>query len=168
MLAHWKVHISEYQERNRILTEQHGISSQHPRPFIKAVHQSEEDEVEAIDLTRKEQPSNTDGLSLCCPLCPAKFGRESSALLQYHSTLHGSNGPFKCRHCNSAVKAQDNLTKHEKLHLQKHSAESSSESKQLTNNTSKRYQCPKCPSSFEKKEQFKVHSNLHGSKQRYR
>lgn len=37
-----------------------------------------------------------------------------------------------------------------------------------TKATPKRFQCPKCPSSFEKKEQFKVHCSLHGSRQRYR
>lgn len=31
----------------------------------------------------------------------------------------------------------------------------------------KRYKCHKCPSAFEKREQYKVHLNLHGSKQRY-
>lgn len=31
----------------------------------------------------------------------------------------------------------------------------------------KRYKCHKCPSAFEKKEQYKVHLSLHGSKQRY-
>lgn len=31
----------------------------------------------------------------------------------------------------------------------------------------KRYKCHKCPSAFEKREQYKVHLNLHGSKQKY-
>lgn len=31
----------------------------------------------------------------------------------------------------------------------------------------KRYKCPKCPSAFEKREQYKVHLGLHGAKQRY-
>lgn len=179
-MAHWKVHSSEYQERTRILTEQHGISAQHPQPLIKAVMNQtsgteEEEEVQAMDLTSgriSKQLSRDDGLALCCPLCPAKFGRESTALLQYHSTLHGSDGPFKCRYCDYAVKAQDNLTKHERLHLQQQqqAAAAAVETAGATGNkpNSKRYQCSKCPSAFEKKEQFKIHSNLHGSKQRYR
>ncbi|KAF4522806.1 hypothetical protein B566_EDAN017161 [Ephemera danica] len=32
----------------------------------------------------------------------------------------------------------------------------------------KRYKCHKCPSAFEKREQYKVHLSLHGSKQKYR
>lgn len=32
----------------------------------------------------------------------------------------------------------------------------------------KRYKCHKCPSAFEKREQYKVHLSLHGSKQRYK
>lgn len=31
----------------------------------------------------------------------------------------------------------------------------------------KKYKCSKCPCTFEKKEQFKIHLSLHGSKQRY-
>jgi hypothetical protein len=33
---------------------------------------------------------------------------------------------------------------------------------------SKRYKCLKCPSAFEKRDQYKVHVGLHGSSQRYR
>ncbi|CAG7815402.1 unnamed protein product [Allacma fusca] len=33
---------------------------------------------------------------------------------------------------------------------------------------SKRYKCSKCPSAFEKRDQYKVHMGLHGSDQRYR
>lgn len=32
----------------------------------------------------------------------------------------------------------------------------------------KRYKCHKCPSAFEKREQYRVHLTLHGAKQRYR
>ncbi|KAF5275687.1 hypothetical protein FQA39_LY06799 [Lamprigera yunnana] len=32
----------------------------------------------------------------------------------------------------------------------------------------KRYKCHKCPSAFEKREQYKVHLSLHGAKQRYK
>lgn len=32
----------------------------------------------------------------------------------------------------------------------------------------KRYKCHKCPSAFEKREQYKVHLSLHGSRQKYR
>ncbi|XP_029168617.1 zinc finger protein Xfin-like isoform X2 [Nylanderia fulva] len=32
----------------------------------------------------------------------------------------------------------------------------------------KRYKCHKCPSAFEKREQYRVHQTLHGAKQRYR
>lgn len=164
LLAHWKVHSSKYQERTGLLILQHGVSGKYPQPRIQALNPAQEDgqgegeeamdeEESAMDLSKADQQLEV----LACPLCPAKFGRESHALLQYHSTLHGGDGPFRCRFCNYAVKAQDNLTKHEKLHIQ-----------QTAGTNNRRYQCPKCPSSFEKKEQFKVHSNLHGSKQKYR
>ena len=94
---------------------------------------------------------------ITCPLCPARFERESKALL-YHTTLHGSDAPFRCRHCNYAVKAKDNLTKHEKLHKVHPTA---------TTSSTKVFECTKCPTTFEKKEQLKAHVNLHGSRQRY-
>ncbi|KAI9559687.1 hypothetical protein GHT06_013692 [Daphnia sinensis] len=175
LLAHWKVHSREYQERTKVLMEHHGASEQHPQPCILAVqpNSSADEEEGAIDLTsRKETDVNassavSEKASSSCHLCPAKFDAESKAL-QYHISLHGGNGPFRCRFCNYAVKAKDNLTKHEKLHLYQTENEEMAET--ATDNTKalKRFQCSKCPSSFEKKEQFKVHSNLHGSKQRYR
>lgn len=138
---------------------------------------ADEEEEGAIDLTssgRKEAADVPDkSQSSCCPLCPAKFAKDSKAL-QYHVTLHGSNGPYRCRFCNYAVKAQDNLMKHEKLHLNQTQEEEEEEDEAAEaaategSKSGKRYRCTKCPSSFEKKEQFKIHSNLHGSKQRYR
>lgn len=94
-----------------------------------------------------------------CPQCPAKFERESKALI-YHATLHGSDAPFRCRHCNYAVKAKDNLMKHEKLHK--------IGSPPSAGAAARSWQCSKCPTHFEKKEQFKAHMSLHGSQERYR
>ena len=193
--------------------EQHLVSEKYPQPRILAVQANvslseDEDRDGAIDLTsRKKTPVTVVDKHLSCLLCPAKFNKDSKAL-QYHASLHGSNGPFRCHYCNYAVKAHDNLIKHEKLHKEtaswSWSAPKSSESAVKTTNAyafelrrsedsqengdvsesssgkqagsagsgggkrCKRYKCPKCPSAFEKKEQFKVHSNLHGSKQRYR
>jgi len=211
LLAHWKVHSQEYQERTKVLVDQHLVSDKYPQPRILAVqtNKSVSDDEGAIDLTnRKATPPETTPPSekhLSCSLCPAKFNKDSKAQ-QYHATLHGSNGPFRCRFCNYAVKAHDNLLKHEKLHKENASSTEKSSEKTTTGRQlplpigsdstapsesaengnvsegssgkpsgsgsggkrSKRYKCPKCPSAFEKKEQFKVHSNLHGSKQRYR
>ena len=161
-----------------------------------------------MDLTNRKEGAETCSSPekhLSCPLCPAKFSKDSKTL-QYHTSLHGSNGPYRCRFCDYAVKAQDNLIKHEKLH--KESSQDSNCAKTpmtpvpssgvdlvlkrpLSTNEElrdigelsegspdkscsssskargKRYKCAKCPSAFEKKEQFKIHSNLHGSKQKY-
>lgn len=161
-----------------MLIEQHGISDKHPQPRILAVppaKQTEEKDNEVIDLSSHAKEAvadqQNDGAGwVYCPLCPAKFAADSKAL-QYHSKLHGSSGPYRCRFCNYGVKAQDNLLKHEKLHLvrQQQAVETDGDSSvEGAKVASKRFQCSKCPSSFEKKEQFKVHSSLHGSRQRYR
>lgn len=171
-----------FQNVFKVLVEQHGMSEKYPQPRILAVqaNSSADEEESAIDLTsnRKETDAlnHLDKNSISCSLCPAKFNRDSKAL-QYHVSLHGSSGPFRCRFCNYAVKAQDNLNKHEKLHLQNANNDDDDDQEvtepietAATDNGKpiKRFHCSKCPSSFEKKEQFKVHSNLHGSKQRYR
>jgi KRAB domain-containing zinc finger protein len=164
-----------------VLVEHHGASEQHPQPRILAVqpNSSADEEEGAIDLTRRKEsevkPSQTaitaEKTWANCPLCPARFDPDSKAL-QYHISLHGGNGPFRCRFCNYAVKAQENLTKHEKLHLHQTEDEDemTAETTTTDNNTKplKRFQCSKCPSSFEMKGQFKAHFNLYGSKQRYR
>lgn len=49
-----------------------------------------------------------------CPYCPAKFLKHVGH--KYHVSLHGSDGPHKCRHCNYAVKTYGNLMRHELIH----------------------------------------------------
>lgn len=150
------------------MIEQHGVSEKHPQPQILAMPKDEKDN-EVIDLSSHAKETSSAQQSenwVYCPLCPAKFAPDSKAL-QYHSKLHGSNSPYRCRFCNYAVKVQDNLLKHEKLHLVK-TVETDDSSTEGSRGASKRFHCQKCPSSFEKKEQFKVHLSLHGSQQRYR
>ena len=216
-----------------MLLEQHGVSEKYPQPRILAVQANISAVVEeegAMDLTSRKSDKGADSAastesksSLVCSLCPAKFSKELA--LKYHISLHGSNGQFRCRYCNYAVKAQDNLVKHEKLHKSSSIADANSPSLKSNNRMThqprdvplsgldlalrrqeeqeqrepasvtvtsalvdssgessgsspgkpggkgrspgKRFQCPKCPSIFEKKEQYRVHCNLHGSKQKY-
>ncbi|XP_068966383.1 zinc finger protein 91-like isoform X4 [Bombus flavifrons] len=125
-----------------------------------------------------------------CAKCPARYFKLDA--LEYHMTLHGSNNRFKCTECDYSSKTAQNLVKHQVVHRRQN------EASDVTSNLSpppdpqfglfmrgnpnfvypgylrngrlkeKRYKCHKCPSAFEKREQYRVHLTLHGAKQRYR
>ncbi|XP_063987777.1 zinc finger protein 521-like isoform X2 [Diachasmimorpha longicaudata] len=129
-----------------------------------------------------------------CTKCPARYFKLDA--LEYHMTLHGSNNRFKCEECDYSSKTAQNLMKHQVVHRrQPEIVEQLQESNKLQGrletcavqeNTSgnsnyvypgsgrqgrfreKKYKCHKCPSAFEKREQFRIHLSLHGSKQKYR
>ncbi|CAL7940917.1 unnamed protein product [Xylocopa violacea] len=126
-----------------------------------------------------------------CAKCPARYFKLDA--LEYHMTLHGSNNRFKCTECDYSSKTAQNLVKHQVVHRRQHET-SELTSVNLSNPPDpqfgifmrgnpnfvypgylrngrlkeKRYKCHKCPSAFEKREQYRVHLTLHGAKQRYR
>ncbi|XP_076290642.1 uncharacterized protein LOC143214023 isoform X2 [Lasioglossum baleicum] len=127
-----------------------------------------------------------------CAKCPARYFKLDA--LEYHMTLHGSNNRFKCTECDYSSKTAQNLVKHQVVHRRQN--ETSEIAANLSPPPSsdpqfglfmrgnpnfvypgylrngrlkeKRYKCHKCPSAFEKREQYRVHLTLHGAKQRYR
>lgn len=128
-----------------------------------------------------------------CAKCPARYFKLDA--LEYHMTLHGSNNRYKCSECDYSSKTAQNLIKHQAVHRRHNetsdtaSPNSSSASapdpqfsEHIRGNPNfaypgslrngrmkeKRYKCHKCPSAFEKREQYRVHLSLHGAKQRYR
>ncbi|KAF3428624.1 hypothetical protein E2986_01811 [Frieseomelitta varia] len=126
-----------------------------------------------------------------CAKCPARYFKLDA--LEYHMTLHGSNNRYRCTECDYSSKTSQNLVKHQVVHRRQNETTSD-----LISNLSsppdpqfglfmrgnpnfvypgylrngrlkeKRYKCHKCPSAFEKREQYRVHLTLHGAKQRYR
>ncbi|XP_076671877.1 uncharacterized protein LOC143370521 isoform X6 [Andrena cerasifolii] len=125
-----------------------------------------------------------------CAKCPARYFKLDA--LEYHMTLHGSNNRFKCTECDYSSKTAQNLVKHQVVHRRQNEATEMAASLSpppdpqfgifmrgnpnfvypgyLRNGRlkEKRYKCHKCPSAFEKREQYRVHLTLHGAKQRYR
>ncbi|XP_043672028.1 uncharacterized protein LOC122630975 isoform X3 [Vespula pensylvanica] len=128
-----------------------------------------------------------------CAKCPARYFKLDA--LEYHMTLHGSNNRFKCSECDYSSKTAQNLIKHQVVH-RRHNETSDTTSPNSSSASApdpqfgaymrgnpnfvypgylrngrlkeKRYKCHKCPSAFEKREQYRVHLTLHGAKQRYR
>ncbi|KAF0752403.1 Uncharacterized protein FWK35_00033964, partial [Aphis craccivora] len=165
-----------------------------------------------------------------CTMCPGKFFK--STALQYHKTLHGGPGRYRCRCCDYAVSTYGNLVRHEAVHrdlparekvktktskklkalkklkakgkkiplpvnLSTPTSDSQGQPSDATNDEdfqidpefgsimlgnpsfyypttvkngviiSKRYKCPKCPSAFDKRDQYAVHLTLHGAQDKY-
>ncbi|XP_051158412.1 zinc finger protein Xfin-like isoform X2 [Leptopilina boulardi] len=125
-----------------------------------------------------------------CAKCPARYFKLDA--LEYHMTLHGSNNRFKCSECDYSSKTAQNLVKHQVVHRRHTEATNANATVRipppdpqfgtfmrgnpnfvypgyLRNGRlkEKRYKCHKCPSAFEKRDQYRVHLGLHGAKQRY-
>ncbi|GLH15977.1 Uncharacterized protein GBIM_20366 [Gryllus bimaculatus] len=249
LLAHIKVHSGDYQERSDSLAALYPTSPAHPRPRTAVIVEGpgvsgpvwvvvsdglstgpaappEFDDAEDLQDTPPPPPRPVIK-QFSCTQCPAKFFK--SVALEYHKTLHGGTGNYRCKYCDYRVKTYGNLVKHEMIHEHpdsevlstsllavkpKHSTtvplsgtdlfQQRAEVQKLTESTGarlsidlpadpqfgtlmhgnpefvypmyfkngrlkeKRYKCHKCPSAFEKREQYKVHLSLHGSKQRYK
>lgn len=138
-------------------------------------------------LNNSPRPANQ---VFTCAKCPARYFKLDA--LEYHMTLHGSNNRFKCSECDYSSKTAQNLVKHQVVHRRHTEATNANMSARipppdpqfgtfmrgnpnfvypgyLRNGRlkEKRYKCHKCPSAFEKREQYRVHLGLHGAKQRY-
>ncbi|CAB3371545.1 Hypothetical predicted protein, partial [Cloeon dipterum] len=250
LAAHNKVHCSEYQDRTALLLMNHQESMDHPKPalivrddiwvvnelddlgdmpILKHQHQ-----VAQPQQQQETSPGQSQARQHCCHLCPARFFK--AVALQYHVSLHGGNGPYKCSKCDYAVKMYGNLVRHEVVHDEKENEDLRDDPPNIVPATvqmaspppvisrpmpqlqpqvpqpqpqvpqlqpqvphislpadpvfgtlmhgspefiyptymkngklkEKRYKCHKCPSAFEKREQYKVHLSLHGSKQKYK
>lgn len=238
LAAHNKVHCSEYQDRTALLLMSHQESQEHPKPSLVVRDDAWvvlDPEDNSMPVLKQQAPpvagsvasnsSSSANKQHCCHLCPARFFK--AVALQYHITLHGGSGPYKCSKCDYAVKMYGNLVRHEVVHdelendnddtpmppvpvvqmvtppppqpkmrqmpqlqVQQHPALIAPPislpadpvfgtlmhgSPDFIYPTywkngklkEKRYKCHKCPSAFEKREQYKVHLGLHGSKQKY-
>ena len=129
VLAHAKVHTTEYQERTRTLMAVHpsardfppvpGVSVSGDQPTF-GVKESENSNSSNSGLSRPwlasspSIPTPPPTTRFKCDLCPSTFTKQIT--LQYHQSLHGCDNPYKCNRCNYAAKTQDGLTQHSALH----------------------------------------------------
>lgn len=237
--AHYKVHTDEYQDRTKVLLTIYSESPKYPRNKTAVVLDNpgtpgyiwvvvNDSSPQCVSMSNppfslnfninntiinnkvkdNKRPPRVITKQFSCTKCPAQFFK--SVALQYHLTLHGGNGPHKCRSCDYAVKTYGNLIKHEQVHdtlaprikckLLKPPRQETNPMKAFAKPEyhmknidpefgflmlgnpnfnyptyikngkvkTKRYKCHKCPSAFEKREQYKVHLSLHGAQQKYR
>lgn len=125
LLAHYKVHTEEYQQRTEGLIGSYAVSPEYPQPKT-TVSTKESNTIEGVVWTvaspesTMENPKAKDGNQVkpsakySCHRCPAKFFK--SVALQYHLTLHGGSHQHRCKYCDYTVKTYGNLIKHQIVH----------------------------------------------------
>lgn len=206
LLAHFKVHGQEYQERTAGLVDTYMVCPDHQQPKTAMV--TGQSDVIAGPVWSVISPENLAGRTEAkpgkpqakhsCHRCPAKFFKPVA--LQYHLTLHGGTHQHRCKYCDYTVKTYGNLIKHQLVHessdskfserLQPCIEERATPEKKTDPQfgtlmhgspnfiyptyfkngklKEKRYKCHKCPSAFEKRDQYRIHLSLHGSRQKYK
>ncbi|CAG0901071.1 unnamed protein product [Darwinula stevensoni] len=118
LLAHAKVHTSEYRERTLREIQYCPFSPDFP---ISKFYQEDAkfDAAHENDYQTKLQKSiiknSPSGEKILgCPHCPGKFSKRTT--LNRHIALHGSKYPHKCDLCDYAVSTRNHLAKHQGLH----------------------------------------------------
>ncbi|XP_078045911.1 uncharacterized protein LOC144474668 isoform X3 [Augochlora pura] len=185
-------HSQRYPPPTTACVEAGGQDSSNPTSTVAwiVVEISETSSNNFNNISNTNQP-RTGNQVFTCAKCPARYFKLDA--LEYHMTLHGSNNRFKCTECDYSSKTAQNLVKHQVVHRRQN--ETNEIAANLSPPPSdpqfglymrgnpnfvypgylrngrlkeKRYKCHKCPSAFEKREQYRVHLTLHGAKQRYR
>lgn len=124
LLAHYKVHSQEYQQRTATLVDSYMVSPDAPQPktamITKESHVIEGpvwmvvSQENLIGKPIKKQETGKPVAKHACHRCPAKFFK--TVALQYHLTLHGGSHQHKCKYCDYTVKTYGNLIKHQLVH----------------------------------------------------
>lgn len=166
LLAHYKVHSNEYQERTKVLQTCYSMSPDHLPPLSVQFSNNDGEYVWIINDNGKLMPSlendfdntlSNKPTKLSIPLSGTELFLHKSEAQQKQATEGISNSISKILPTESQIESlmhgNPNFTyptylKNGKL-------------------KEKRYKCNKCPSAFEKREQYRVHLSLHGSKQKY-
>lgn len=169
LLSHLKAHTSEYQKRTKELQKMYITSANYPQPntYISGTSTGELMWFVADNTNKK---SNTEMSTLCSILNkPVKSS--------INVPLSGTD--LFLQKSEAEQKHAEELTKEPSPPISQVNTEIDPEFVKGNPNfiypttvkngrmKEKRYKCHKCPSAFEKKEQYKLHLSLHGSKQRY-
>ncbi|KAK6618934.1 hypothetical protein RUM44_003315 [Polyplax serrata] len=126
LLAHYKVHTEEYQEKTANFVKAYAVSPESPQPHTVIITNGSKaipGKVWAVvspgsnaekSRTRSHTKHHKPLPKHACHRCPAKFFK--SVALQYHLTLHGGSHQHKCKYCDYTVKTYGNLIKHQLVH----------------------------------------------------
>ncbi|CAH1133376.1 unnamed protein product [Ceutorhynchus assimilis] len=172
LMSHLKIHATEYQERSNILKSFHSTSPNHPEPELRQKIGANGEIVWGVDNTGKselEQKNNilasflSKPLKSTVPLSGTDLFQQRSEAQQRQNT---ESDTFTADNHAPATKIK---TSDPQFGSQMHGNPEFIYQTYIKNGRTKekRYKCHKCPSAFEKREQYKIHLGLHGSQQRY-
>ncbi|KAF2896897.1 hypothetical protein ILUMI_09284 [Ignelater luminosus] len=182
LLAHNKVHTYEYQERTKELQTAYNTSPNHPQPKIGAINQNGEiiwivteipfrgsGEHLETDIENVITSTNSHKSSMNVPLSGTELFQQRSEAQQKQNAANALAAE------KIIVRPNDHfppapLPVDPQFGTLIHGNPKFIYPTYLKNGRmkEKRYKCHKCPSAFEKREQYKVHLSLHGAKQRYK
>ncbi|XP_066138898.1 zinc finger protein 142-like isoform X1 [Euwallacea fornicatus] len=168
---HMLTHSHEYQERTKALKSVHVESAHHPEPNLKQTSDSEED-IWVVDKTGKsdlEQKNNILASFLSKPLKSCQTVPLSGTDL----FLQRSEAQQRQSYLQTETIQNSSMVRTKspdpQFGEQMHGNPDFIYQTYIKNGRTKekRYKCHKCPSAFEKRDQYKIHLGLHGSKQKY-
>ncbi|KAK4880044.1 hypothetical protein RN001_008190 [Aquatica leii] len=172
LLAHTKVHSFEYQEMTKELQASYGTSLDHQQPKIGAINQNgqiiwivTESNFQGEQFEADIELVSNHKSSMNVPLSGTELFQQRSEAQQKQAAAAAkismrSNEQF----------APTSVLIDPQFGTLMHGNPKFIYPTYLKNGRmkEKRYKCHKCPSAFEKREQYKVHLSLHGAKQRYK
>lgn len=166
LYSHSKVHTNEYQDRTKVLQSMYITSANYPQPHIIPLKTSTDTSWVVAENNNKSMEMST----LCSilnkpvkssqnvPLSGTELFLQKSEAQQKHAAQLREMSPSPQK----PIDPQFGELMHGNPEFIYPTYLKNGRLKE------KRYKCHKCPSAFEKREQYKVHLGLHGSKQRYR
>ncbi|KAL3282048.1 hypothetical protein HHI36_005249 [Cryptolaemus montrouzieri] len=166
LLAHNQVHSTEYQERTKVLQDLYPTSANSPQPQIFQITpnrsepvwivHSKSGEIDDLKVTTVSKPKSLNIPLSGTDLFQQKFEAEQKCAAENKMKIEEPSPPPQ------KADPQFGILMHGNPNFIYPTTVKNGKMKE------KRYKCPKCPSAFEKREQYKIHLGLHGSKQRYK
>lgn len=171
--AHLKTHTDDYQNRTKMLKSFYPVSPQQPEPSnLKQVSRSDGDSFWIIDNTGKsklEQSNNILASFLSKPLKSSQTVPLSGTDLFQQRSEAQQRQSLKAAQSENVTSFRSNKSPDPQFGDLMLGNPDFTYQTCIKNGRAKekRYKCHKCPSAFEKREQYRIHINLHGSNQRY-
>ncbi|XP_045472161.1 zinc finger protein Xfin-like isoform X3 [Harmonia axyridis] len=165
LLAHNLIHSTEYQERTKVLQEIHPTSAKYKQPQIFQVTPNRSEPVWVVfNRTIKTEPTTATSnkpKGVNVPLSGTDLFQQKFEAEQKCSAAEVSAKIEEPQPSAQKFDRQFGILMHGNPNFIYPTTVKNGKMKE------KRYKCPTCPSAFEKRDQYKIHLSLHGSKQRY-
>lgn len=164
LLAHEKVHTQNYQERTRELENLYQIHPEYRPPQFHVVEKQNGENVWVVPAS-EEAPLEIEQFkvtksTLNVPISGTELFQQKSEAQMKHAAEKAT--PRQNTQLPKTIDPQFGVLMHGNPNFIYPTYIKNGRTKE------KRYKCHKCPSAFEKREQYKTHLSLHGAKQRYK